>query len=367
MVARKKIVFVSVHRKERSPSQRFRFEQYIDYFEKNNFITKHFYLVTAENDITLYSKGNYIMKLFLLIRYIFKLNRLLKKIHNYDVCFVQRECIFIWSHYFERKISKKTKLIYDFDDSIFLPNVSENNKKLSFLKGYGKVKKIIKISDLVFAGNNYLFNYAQDYNKNVKIVPTTIDTIVYQNKFNNQNEKLIIGWSGSVTTIKHFQYSIPFLKKLLFKYKNIIEFKVIGDGNYYNEDLNIKGIPWRKNSELVDLCSIDIGIMPLPDDEWAEGKCGLKGLQYMALGIPTIMSSVGVNKEIIQDGVNGFLAKDDLEWEKKLELLINSKDLRKKIGQNGRKTVEDKYSVKAWQNKYLEHFNNLINEKNSTL
>ena len=107
--------------------------------------------------------------------------------------------------------------------------------------------------------------------------------------------------------------------------------------------------------------------MPLPNTEWSKGKCGLKGLQYMALGIPTIMSAVGVNNDIIDDGKNGFLAKNNDEFETKLELLINSKKLRLELGENGKKTVEEKYSVNAWKSKYLEYFNNLINEKNSTL
>ena len=146
-----------------------------------------------------------------------------------------------------------------------------------------------------------------------------------------------------------------------------MEIKVIGDGSYYNKDLKIKGLPWRKETEIQDLCSFDIGIMPLPNNEWAKGKCGLKGLQYMALGIPTIMSAVGVNNDIIQDGENGFLSKNNEEFETKLELLINSKKLRLELGINGKKTVQQKYSVNAWKSKYLEHFNNLINEKNNTL
>ncbi|MDD4214679.1 MAG: glycosyltransferase, partial [Bacteroidales bacterium] len=105
----------------------------------------------------------------------------------------------------------------------------------------------------------------------------------------------------------------------------------------------------------------DIGIMPLPDDEWSRGKCGFKGLQYMALGIPAVLSPVGVNTEIVQDGVNGFLAANDEEWIEKLSLLIESPDLRKKIGLNGRKTIVEKYSFNAWKEKYISYFEELVN------
>lgn len=367
MVKTNKIIFLSVHRKERSPSQRFRFEQYLEFLNKNNFITEHFFLVSERDDKIFYSNGNFFAKSILVFKYILRLNKLCKSIQNYDVCFIQRESIFIWTHYFEKKISKKTKLIFDFDDSIWLENVSNANKFFKWLKNPDKTKKIISFSNLVFAGNTYLSNYSLSFNKNTVIVPTTIDTDIYQNIYKKNNDKIIIGWSGSITTIQHFEYALPFLKKIKAKYKNIVEIKVIGDGSYYNTDLQISGLPWVKETEIQDLSSFDIGIMPLPNNEWAKGKCGLKGLQYMALGVPTIMSAVGVNNDIIQDGQNGFLAKNNEEFETKLELLINSKKLRLELGNNGKKTVQQKYSVNAWKSKYLEHFNNLINEKNSTL
>ena len=139
----------------------------------------------------------------------------------------------------------------------------------------------------------------------------------------------------------------------------MIYFKVIGDGNYVQEELGIKGHAWKRDTEIPDLQEIDIGIMPLPDDEWAKGKCGLKGLQYMALAIPTIMSPVGVNTEIIQDGENGFLATTIQEWVDKLSQLIDSAALRERIGVNGRQTVLSSYSVEANKQQYLKYFKEL--------
>jgi glycosyltransferase involved in cell wall biosynthesis len=158
----------------------------------------------------------------------------------------------------------------------------------------------------------------------------------------------------------HFEYAIPFLRKINEKYGNDITFKVIGDSSYQNEELNIVGISWNEADEIKELSGFDIGIMPLPDDEWAKGKCGLKGLQYMALEIPTIMSPVGVNTEIIQDGVNGFLAVDIDEWVEKLSLLIESLALREKLGKAARKTVLEKYSFESQKQNYLNCFEELI-------
>src|SRR5690606_5632004 len=182
---------------------------------------------------------------------------------------------------------------------------------------------------------------------------TTINTKKYKKIKVPKSNKIVIGWSGSITTIQHFEYAIYFLIKLKNKFGAQIEFKVIGDANYVNEELSIKGLPWNKQTEIEDLSTFDIGIMPLPDDEWAKGKCGLKGLQYMALEIPTIMSPVGVNTEIIQDGVNGFLASTEEEWLSKLGLLIQSEELRKKLGKAGRQTIIERYSIEANKDKYL--------------
>jgi len=169
-----------------------------------------------------------------------------------------------------------------------------------------------------------------------------------------------IGRSGSITKIQHFNFAIEALKIIKSKYQEKVEFRVIGDGNYINNELEIQGIPWAKKTELTDLIKFDIGIMPLPDDEWSKGKCGLKGLQYMALGIATIMSPVGVNTAIIQDGENGYLAQTTDEWVSKLSMLIENEALRKMIGDSGRKTVVDKYSVDANKNLYLNQFNSLL-------
>ena len=185
------------------------------------------------------------------------------------------------------------------------------------------------------------------------MIPTTIDTDYHKKSFLKKESRICIGWTGSHTTIKHFEYALSFLKKLKDKYDDKIFFKVIGDETYHNAELGINGIAWNKENEIKELSSFDIGIMPLPDDEWAKGKCGLKGLQYMALEIPCVMSPVGVNCEIISDGINGFLAGKEEEWVEKISLLIDNPELRKKIGAEARKTVEEKYSVNSQKEKYL--------------
>jgi len=357
----KKVLFIGAHRPDRSPSQRFRFEQYINHLEENGFICHQSYLIKEWHEKKFYNPGNLTHKMYIFIRSFAKRLYEVVRYYNYDIIFVQREAFMTGTTLFERLYKlTKAKLIFDFDDAIWLHDVSEANKKLGWLKNPDKTGKIIRIADLIFAGNEYLAEYARKFNDNVVIIPTTIDTNEYRNLLLNTHPSVCIGWSGSMTTIKHFEYAIPFLTQLKNKYGNKISFKVIGDGSYRNEALGITGIAWNKEDEIKELSSFDIGIMPLPHDEWAKGKCGLKGLQYMALEIPTVMSPVGVNMEIIKDGTNGFLAETTDEWVEKVSLLLESEELRHKIGKEGRKTVVEKYSIESQKKNYLNHFNNII-------
>jgi glycosyltransferase involved in cell wall biosynthesis len=320
------------------------------------------YLIDADDDKVFYAKGNLSKKAAIVMKSFQRRMKDVKRADDYDIIFVQREAFMTGTTYFERAFSKsKAKLIFDFDDSIWLHNVSEANRYLNFLKNPQKTSSIIGLSDHVVAGNAYLADYAKQRNSSVSIIPTTIDTESYvPMEGSSERDQVTIGWSGSITTIQHFNLAESILKRLKAKYKERIAIKVIGDANYRNEALDVQGIAWSAASELDDLRSMDIGIMPLPDDEWAQGKCGLKGLQYMALGIPTIMSPVGVNKAIISDGQNGFLAAEDDTWFEKLSLLIDQPELRLRLGKAGRATVEDAFSVKANAAKYLQVFETVL-------
>lgn len=360
-----KILFIVDHRLNRSPSQRYRFEQYLDFFKVNGFDWELSEIITKKDDVVFYHPGNYLKKVFILLKSIFIRLNDFRRAKQFDVIFIQREALLLGSSFFEKQFYKRNKVIFDFDDSIWLLDTSPENKKFEFLKNPDKTKTNIAHAHTVIAGNEYLANYARQFNKNVVIIPTTIDTDFHKpikKDFDSaqSDRKVVIGWSGSISTIKHFENSISFLKTIIAKYPNKIEIHVIGQASYTNPEINVISKSWSAATEVEDLNCFDIGIMTLPDDEWAKGKCGLKGLSYMACGIPTIMSPVGVNKDIIQHGINGFLATTEQEWIDCLSKLIESVELRQQMGEAGRTTIVKNYSVNANKHHYLEVLNSLI-------
>lgn len=358
---RRKILFVAAHRPGRSPSQRFRFEQYLDHLAENGFEPMMSYLISESDDRAFYAPGHYATKAGILVKSAARRAADAIRATRCDIVFVQREAFMTGTTLFEWAFARSgARLVFDFDDAIWLPNVSSHNRMLGWLKDAGKTSRIIGMSDMVFAGNPHLAEYASAYNDRVRLVPTTIDTDEYRVRPGQGGPGVCIGWSGSPTTIQHFEHAVPALRELKRRFGERLRFKVIGDASYRNVELGVTGTPWRRETEVDDLVDIDIGIMPLPDDPWAKGKCGLKGLQYMALGIPTVMSPVGVNSEIVAHGENGYLASTTEQWVEVLSGLVEDAAARERVGMAGRRTVEERFSVASQRDVYLECFHEVL-------
>jgi len=211
----------------------------------------------------------------------------------------------------------------------------------------------------VIVGNDYLKDYALKFNPHVSVIPTVIDTERYQTKQDYRTQGQVnIGWVGLAYNFPYVQRLEGTFQKLKAEIGNFI-FTVISSKGLRIDGVETAFKPWSYDNEVKNIRSLDIGIMPLPGDEWAKGKCGLKVLQYMACGVPVVATPIGVNKEIIRDGENGFLAATEGEWLKKLALLARDDELRRKLGQEGRKTVEDHYSLKFWGPKVANLYKSL--------
>jgi len=337
-------------------------EQFFPYLQQAGFQYDYSWFMNENDDRIFYSAGNRIGKMNIFLKAVSIRLRDVLRANQYDVIFIQREAFMTGSVFFEKQFSRsKAKMIYDFDDAIWLEDTSSHNKNLSWLKRPSKTADIIRLSDVVIAGNSFLAAYAKQFNPRVHIIPTVIDTEIYfpSKELPLQVLPVCIGWSGSKTTMKHFAMLLPVLKKLKEKFGERIRYKVIGDKNFHSGDLQIEYSDWQFENETEEFNKFDIGLMPLPDDEWSRGKCGFKALLYMSLEIPPVISPVGVNTEIVQHGINGFLADTPDEWMTFISMLIESPGLRKKIGAAARQTVLEKYSVQSQLSSLISIFDKL--------
>lgn len=364
---RKKLLFLTNHRLHRAPNQRFRFEQYLTYLQSHGFDIEISYLLNEHDDKIFYAKGKILAKIWILIKSFLKRCRDLRKIrkHEFDAVFISREAFFLGPPLFEKRIARLgVPYIYDFDDAIWLENISDGNRLFKRLKYFSKIPEIIRKATIVTAGNNYLADYAKQFNPNTIVIPTTIDT-TYHVPVAQVKEKnsVIIGWTGSTTTLPYLNEIASVLCTLKDKLQEKLGIVIIGAVDFRLSGCEVDSIPWRRETEITDLQQLDIGVMPLPDNEWTRGKCGLKLLQYMAIGLPVVASPVGVNVEIVDHGINGFLASTMEEWEKYLSMLIEDKELRQRMGRAGRKKVEQFYAAEVWKETYLKVFLACVNNE----
>lgn len=260
------------------------------------------------------------------------------------MAYVYREAALLGPPWFERRIARRSPLVFDFDDAIFLGDASRANAWARHLRPKGKTAQICSGAALVVVGNVRLAEFARHHANEVTVIPSTIDTEAYQTKERPANTRPIIGWTGSATTSRYLEALRPALAEL--RRRRSFELRVIG-ANVRLPELEVRCVPWVARTEVEDLRPIDVGLMPLADDQWSLSKCGMKALQYMALGIPPVVSPVGANEEIVRDEVNGLHARTPRDWVSQVVRLIDDPDLRRRLGIAGRRTVEESYSART--------------------
>jgi glycosyltransferase involved in cell wall biosynthesis len=312
-----KVALLTTHTE--NPSVRYRFLQYIPYLERRGWSVK--VLVIPHGFWQRY--------------------RVFKSLANFNVVFLQRKLFTVLDWYLLRRNAKK--LVYDFDDAIMFRDSKRGNTE-SFFRML-MFKRTVKGSDAVIAGNEYLKGLASPYNKNIVVIPTSIDMERYgPKKWADEDGTVTLGWIGSHSTIFYLERIKGVLDKIFKEYPNT-RLKIVSDRFFDCNNMPVVKKKWDYDEEIADLQSFDVGLMPLTDDPWTRGKCGFKLLQYMAVGIPPVCSPVGVNSEIVNHAVNGFWATDDREWFDYLRRLILDSGLRERLGEEARKTVIERYSL----------------------
>lgn len=245
-------------------------------------------------------------------------------------------------------LPRRVPIVSDYDDAVFHRYDKHRRGTVRALLGR-KIGRVMAASDLVMAGNPYLADNARRAGaKRVERVPTVVDLEAYDvDPADKSNDTPCIGWIGTPQTWKELAHPVhTVLDPLLMQNRAL--FRAVGAGMQPETDGTLEIFPWTEDTEVSLIQSMDIGVMPLPDTPWTRGKCGYKLIQYMACGLPVVASPVGVNRDIVEHGVNGFLAESDDEWRAAIKTLLNDADLRQRMGTAGRRKVEEQYSLQVW-------------------
>ena len=317
-----------------APSQRFRVELFLPKLKEENFSSKLLTFLDKPAWDILYKPGHRFLKAWGTLKGFFRRIDHLFQSTKADYIFIHREATPLGPPVFEWLLAKifRKKIIHEYDDAIWIPGGEDISFIKKWLKATWKIKYIIKWSYKVAAGNNFLCEYARQYNPSVFLIPTVVDTTKGHFKQRDQREgkKIVVGWTGTHTTL----HNLEVIEGVIPELKKEIDFDFI-----YKQ--------WELATEQDDLLKMHIGIMPSKQGPWFEGKCGFKLIQYHACGIPAIASPTQVNSLVTLHDQTGFIANNRDEWRIYLKKLIVDTELRSSMGEAGRKHIEKNYSLNS--------------------
>jgi len=348
-----RILFLVAHPVE-DAGARYRVHQFLPYLEGAGHTCEVRPFSTERLFHALRSKGHFGTKVLETLRCSVRRVIKLADLSHFDLIVIHREVFPFLTPVMEKWVLfRHPKVIFSFDDAIYTghDDVSTLNHPILYRLKYGRgVDEVLRGCLHVIAGNRILADYAGQFNSRVSIVPTVVDCSQYPFKAGlaNGQRPITVGWVGSRSTVPYLSAVEPALRSLAEVNAGKVRFRFFGCPEYKLDVPDFWSLPFRLETEVADLHSIDIGIMPLPDTEWTRGKCAFKAIQYMASGIPTVASPVGITTEIIRDDVNGLLVKSADDWFRALNRLVNNEDLRKWLSINARSTIEESYSLQVW-------------------
>lgn len=334
-----------------TPSQRYRFEQWAPLLRDRGIELAFAPFADAELTALLQQPGRVLRKAALIARAFGRRGRLALKPPVHDLVAVHRAACLAGPPWVERRLSARgAPLVYDFDDAIFRLHAAAANRTFAWLKSPSKTSTLCRLAAHVTVCNAFLSEYARGHNQRVTIIPSSVDTDRYRALGRAENARIVVGWMGSSTSQTYLEAAQPMLRALVAERE--FELRVVSNRRPHLPGVAHTWRPWSAETEVQELSAFDIGIMPMPDDEWARGKCAFKALQYMAAGVSTVAEAVGANREVIEHGVNGLLAATPREWIEYVGELADNPGLRARLGAAGRRTVEERYSMRRSAEKF---------------
>lgn len=270
--------------------------------------------------------------------------RLLKlsAVKHYHAVFIQKEMFPYLPGHFESLLANMgVPIILDIDDAIHLYYERATGWKRRLLRA--KIPRVMSRASLVLAGNTYLARYAAQYARQVVTFPTVVDTDRFSPGEPARRDVPVVGWMGTPQTVGYLDDIIPALKTTATTRE--FSMRVVGAEFSPVEGVAVSSHAWDETTEADELRAMDVGIMPLPDDTWSDGKCGLKLLQYMGAGVASIATPRGSVTDIVTDGENGFVATTSEEWAGKLAHVLDASEVRREVGARARASVLAHYSL----------------------
>jgi len=355
-----KILFLTKYGKL-GASSRYRTYQYLPFLEKEGIHCDTSSLFTDEYLAARYRKGT--PPIIPVLKGFLKRLRLAFQLKKYDLVVIEKELLPYMPLYLEQWLLNKARAYtLDFDDALFHIYDQHRRDIVRRMLG-GKYAQLLSGASLITAGNSYIAGYAGQYAKQVEILPTVIDITKYP--ITSESKGIFtIGWIGTPNTQKYLQLIAAPLRRFFEQRKG--RFLAIGASTSLRLDgVPLEIAPWSEDNETRLLQSIYVGIMPLPDLPLERGKSGLKLLQYMACSRPVIASPVGLNVDLVSNEV-GYLADSDDAWLSSLQTIADDPALRSKMGEKGRRLVEDKYSLSQWAPRYTGMLREAANLKQSS-
>jgi glycosyltransferase involved in cell wall biosynthesis len=327
-----------------TPSQRYRIEQWGPTLVSDGIDVELWPFLQEQELELLYSQRRWPEKVRMVSRATARRLAAVTRLERFDVVLIHRAACLAGPALVERLIARRKPVVFDFDDAIYLLDTTAQNRIFGWLKFPGKTASLCRISRHVVTANDHLAKYARRFNRNVAVVPSSIDTERYRPRHTlRATRQVVLGWTGSATSQVHLEAFAPVLRRIVERHRVTVHIV-----SAYRP--NLGGLPivwkrWSADREVQDLAEFDIGIIPLPDDEWTRGKSAFKALQCMGMGLPVVCSAVGPSLELIRNGENGFLAATANEWEDILATLIADASLRERLGRAGRRTIEEQFSM----------------------
>ncbi len=353
---------------------RFRVEQFVGPLRERGIEVDVRPFLTNKQFEQMYSGGNVFGKAAGLVRSVAKRFGDAFAARRYDAVLVQREAMFFGPELFEWLTAKLGRLpmLLDLDDATYIPYKSPTFGSLgSSLKFFGKTDRLIQRADAVICGNRFIAEYVISKGAVAHVVPTIADTEVFKPS-DRANDVPVIGWIGTHSTFPSVQSVFPVLERLASKHQ--FKLKLVGTGRaeVLVPNVEVGNLPWSLEREPEDFASLDIGLYPIvtsssANEEWLKGKSGFKAIQYLASGVPFVMSPVGVCAEIGVNEKTHFNAASPEDWYNCLDRLLSDGDLRQKMGDAARKESLENYTVKRWSAVLADILFSAVGKKGSSV